>query len=91
MNNTNSKSLNDHSGFIRVSDFANLYFPNYSRPDGAARAFRRRIKASNNLHEKLLAAEYNEKDIYINPAQISIIAQIWGSPEEYKRKHCKID
>lgn len=91
MNNTNPKTLDDHSGFIRVSEFANLYFPSYTRPEGSTRMFRQRIRASKDLYEKLLATGYNEKDRLINPAQIEIITVVWGSPEAYKRKYSRID
>lgn len=87
MDYTDQHFLENFKGFIRVSDLAVLYFANYSRPDAAVRMFRKRIRASKNLYDKLLATDYDEKETYIVPKHIKLIVEAFGSPEAYKRKY----
>jgi len=87
MDYTDLQFLESFTSTTRVSDFAQLYFANYSRPETATKMFRKRIRESKSLYEKLIAADYNEKDRYLNSIHIRIIVSAWGAPQAYKRKH----
>lgn len=86
MNYTDENPLNEFSGFIRVSDFAMLYFTGYSRPETATRKFRKKIRESKVLFEMLTANGYDENDRLLAPGLANMIVKAWGPPDAYKRR-----
>jgi hypothetical protein len=91
MNYTDVNPLNEFSGFIRVSDFAKLYFTGYSRPETATRKFRKRIRESKDLFEMLTASGYDENDRLLAPGIANMIVKAWGPPDAYKRRFSSKD